>query len=103
MQRQDYVERMIRQIAEAIGRALGFTQSGQHDDAQRELDGAWASAIGMRRGDVTRLDEATLRALLGAKARAASMLLDAQADLDVARGEEAAAGRLRDLAERLRR
>ncbi len=94
---------MIRQIAEAIGRALGFTKSGQHDDAQRELDGAWTAAIGMRRGDVTRLDEATLRALLGAKTRAASMLLDAQADLHAARGEDAASARLRDIAERLRR
>lgn len=100
MQRDDYFERMVQQIAAAIARALGLAKAGQVDDAQRELDAAWSGVVGMRRADVMRLDATTLRALLGPKAAAAASLLDAQAELNEARGE--AVGRAREVASGLR-
>jgi hypothetical protein len=103
MQRQDYIERMIAQIAEAIGRALGLARSGQPIEAQSELDAAWSGALGLSRGDVQRLDDVTLRALLGAKRTAAARLLDAEAELKELQGDLASPPQLRALATTLRR
>jgi hypothetical protein len=102
MQRQDYIERMIQQVAAAIGRALGMAQSGRPEDAQHELDATWSGVLGIRRSDVERLDEATLRMLLNGKLEPAAALLDAEADLLQARGDDALAARVRGLAGRLR-
>ena len=52
MQRQDYIERLIAQIAEAIARALGLARDGRQVEAQTELDAAWSGALGLSRGDV---------------------------------------------------
>ena len=101
MQRDDYFERMVQQIAAIVARALGLATHGQLEEAQRELDGAWTSVVGMRRSDVMRLDTDTLRSLLGSKVAAAAQLLDAQAELDEARGDSGA--RTRGLAAALRR
>jgi hypothetical protein len=103
MQRQDYIERMIQQVAAGIGRAVGATQSGRPEEAQQQLDATWSSILGIRRSDVERLDEATLRMLLNGKLEPAAALLDAEADLLQARGEDAFASRVRGLAARLRR
>ena len=103
MQRQDYIERMIAQIAEAMGRALGLAQSGQHVEAQREIDAAWSGVLGLSRADVQRLDDVTLGALLGAKRTAAASLLDAEAELKELQGDPASPPRLRALAAILRR
>jgi hypothetical protein len=100
--KQDYIERMIAQIAEAIGRVLGLARSGRSEEAQREIDAAWAGVIGLRRADLERLDDATLRALVGAKAEAAAALLDAEATVREAASDAAAATRLRTLAAGLR-
>jgi hypothetical protein len=101
MQRDDYFERMVQQIAAIVARALGLATHGQFEDAQRELDGAWTSVVGLRRSDVMRLDATTLRSLLGTKVAAAAQLLDAQAELDETRGESGA--RARAVAAALRR
>ena len=103
MQRQDYIERMIARIAEAIGRALGLARSGQQVEAQRELDAAWSGALGLSRADVQRFDDVTLKALLGAKRTAAASLLDAEAELTELQGDPASAPELRALATFLRR
>jgi hypothetical protein len=102
MQRQDYIERMIAQIAEAIGRALGFATTGRPLEAQGELDAAWSASIGLRRADVQRLDVATLRSLLGAKRAAAATLLEAEADVKQLRGDLGSESALRTLATMLR-
>jgi hypothetical protein len=103
MQRQDYLERMIQQVAAAIGRAVGAARNGRPEEAQHELDATWSSVLGVRRSDVERLDEATLRTLLDGKLAPAADLLDAEADLLRARSNDAFAGRVRGLAGRLRR
>ena len=102
MLKQDYIERMIAQIAEAVGRILGLVGEGHPEDAEREIEGAWSGVIGLRRSDVDRLDETTLVALLGAKSTIAADLLGAEASVREARGDSVAAARLRALAERLR-
>jgi hypothetical protein len=101
MQRDDYFERLVQQVAAVVARALGLATEGRGDEAQRELDGAWTSIVGLRRGDVMRLDGGTLRALLGTKTAAAAQLLEAQADLNERRGESGA--RAREIAATLRR
>ena|SRR5579859_8106649 len=103
MLRQDYVERMIQQVAAAIGRALGASQSGHPEQALRELEATWSSLLGFRRGDVERIDEATLRALLEGKLEPAAALLDAEADIRQAQGDDASADRMHGLARRFRR
>jgi hypothetical protein len=102
MLKQDYIERMIAQIAQAVGRILGLAQSGRMEEAQREIEAAWSGLIGLRRSDVERLDEATLRSLLGAKRGVAADLLEAEASVREARGESAGAAKLRGLAASLR-
>ncbi len=101
MQRQDYIERMIRQIAEFVARATGLAHDGRSAEAEQELDAAWAS-LGLRRADAQRLDDATLRLLLGAKATLAANLFEAQADLEHARSRDAVAEALRGRAAALR-
>jgi|HubBroStandDraft_1064217.scaffolds.fasta_scaffold576667_2 hypothetical protein len=101
MQRQDYIERLIQQVAAAIARALGAAEAGRPEEAQHELDAAWSGALGFRRGDVERLDEGTLRMMLGGKLQVAATLLNAEADLRQGRGDAAGADRLRSLAGRL--
>jgi hypothetical protein len=98
MLKQDYIERMIAQIADAVGRILGLAQSGRNEEAQREIDAVWSGLIGLRRSDVERLDEGTLRVLLGAKSGVAADLLEAEASVR----EGAAAAKLRGLAATLR-
>ncbi len=102
MQKQDYLERLIAQFAEAIGRALGLARSGETATAQAELDALWTRSLGLRRSDADRLDRATLRALLGGKAAAAVMLLEAEADMRESAGDATTPIRLRALAASLR-
>lgn len=98
MQTRDYLERMIRQIAEVIARVAGFTAEGKYDEAEKELDGVWSGALGIRRKDVQRLDDGTLRVMLGpAKLEHAASLLEAEAKLAAAQGD---APRARDLERR---
>ena len=102
MQTRDYLERMIRQIAEVVARISGFTAEGKYDEAERELDGVWSTALGVRRRDLTRLDDATLRMMLGpAKLEHAATLLDAEAEVAATRGDPARATRLRAQAKAL--
>lgn len=81
MQREDYIERMIRQVAEAVAHALGVARGGDVARAQDEIRQTWVSAVGLRWEDAKRLDASTLRALLGAKRELALKLLEAQAEL----------------------
>ena len=98
MQKQDYLERLIAQFAEAIGRALGLAKSGQTAEAQVELDALWTRSLGLRRSDADRLDVATLGALLGGKSAAAAMLLEAEADIRELAGDATTPARIRALA-----
>jgi hypothetical protein len=102
MQRQDYIERMIAQITAAIARILGLAKGGTPDEAERELALTWSGMIGLRRTDLERLDGATARAILGEKRVLAAMLLEAEADIRRLQGQQESAGRLAELAARMR-
>jgi hypothetical protein len=87
--RQDYLERMIEQLAATIGRILGLVSEGKSEEAARELDGCYRS-LGVTRDMIERLDATTLGAMLGAgRAEAVARVLDAEAALAQSQGREA--------------
>jgi hypothetical protein len=102
MQRRDYIERMIAQIAAAIARAVGLARAHQIEEAERTLDEAWTSGLGFRRADAARLDDTTLRMLLGAKAEHAAALFEGEAEVAEARGDAQAAAQARSRAAAMR-
>ncbi len=101
MQQRDYLERMIRDVVAAFARITGLIDQGKLEDAERALEEAW-SAMVLRRADVARLDDTTLRAMLGEKRTFVAKLLDAEAAIVEARGSAAAADALRARATALR-
>ena len=103
MQQRDYIERMIAQVAAAIGHILGLAKGEQPEEAERELAATWLGVLGLRRSDVDRLDTPTLCALLGDKRIAAAALLEAEAEIRQFLGDAEGASRLAAIATRLRR
>ena len=85
---------MIQQIAAIIAAVLGKVARGELAEAQRDLDVAW-SQLGLRLRDVTLLDDATVRAMLGPKLELAARLAVAQAVVEEARGATGVAATLR--------
>jgi hypothetical protein len=102
MQRQDFIERLIQQLAAAIAHALGIARAGRTAEALDELHDAWSKALGLSRDDAVRLDPATLRSLLGSKRELAATLFDSEAKVHELRGDLAAAADARRLAATLR-
>ena len=103
MQTRDYLERMIRQIAEALAGAARASAAGRHDEAEKVLEGAFSGALGIPRKDLARLDDTTLLALLGpGKLGHVASLLEAEADIAQARGELVRADKLRHRVRSLR-
>ncbi len=92
---------MIEQVVAAVTRALNLAQGGQIEEADQELHDAWSS-LGLREADALRLDDATLRTMLGAKADLAIKLLDARATIEESRGNAPLATTLRARAHALR-
>lgn len=88
MQREDFIERMIRQLAEALARIAGRTASGKLDEAIQESDRAWTDLLDVPRDLVDRLDGPTLAQLLAdpIKMRIAGELLAAEARVHQAKG-----------------
>ena len=101
MQSRDYIERLIQQMAAFIARIVGAAQKGDAQEAEEALEAAWG-ALGLRRRDALRLDDATVRMLLGAKTALAADLFEAQASLEETRGASALADELRTRAAALR-
>jgi hypothetical protein len=101
MQQRDYIERLIEQIAALIARIASAAQNGDPREAEAALDAAWG-ALGLRWTDAMRLDNATLRMLLGGKAALAANLFEAQAELEDARSNAKLADGLRSRATVLR-
>jgi hypothetical protein len=95
MQRRDYLERMIEQLAAAVGRILGLAGEGRVAEADRALDEAWSASLGLRKADAVRLDDATLHLMLSGKTALAAKLFEAQAAVEDARGAPALAEALR--------
>jgi hypothetical protein len=101
MQTRDYIERLIQQIAEFVARIVGAARNGDEQQAEEALDAAWR-ALGLRRRDAKRVDDATLRALLGGKAQLGAELFDAEAALEDARSNAELSDELRSRAKALR-
>jgi hypothetical protein len=99
--REDYLERMIRQLAQALARILGLRRRGETEAALEELDGAVAAVAGLDPRAVEASDPAVLAALLRDPARLAALgrLLAERAGVedDRGEGERAAATRARAL------
>jgi hypothetical protein len=101
--RQDYIERMIEQLAAAIARIAGLASEGKYEDAARELDGCYRS-LGVTRHMLERLDAPTLAAMLGgSRAEAVARVLDAEATLARSQGKDAEEGAKSRVAAALRR
>jgi hypothetical protein len=82
---------MIQQLVAAIARIAGLARGQQFEEAERGLDAAWTTSVGFRRADAAKLDDTTLRMLLGDKARLAAVLFEAEADVAEARGDASGA------------
>lgn len=102
MQKRDYFERMIEQIAAAVAKVTGLARDAKLEEAEVELDAAWSAGLNFKRRDADRLDDATLKMLLGPKATLVASLFDAEAALEEARGDGAKAAKLRARAVTLR-
>ena len=102
MLREDYLERMIRQLAQALARVLDLRRRGETEAALEALESAMASLAGLDPRTVEASDPAVLAALLREPVRLAALgrLLAERAALEGERGqaERAAATRRRALA-----
>ncbi len=97
MLREDYLERMIRQLAQALARILGLRRRGETEAALEELDGAVAAVAGLDPRAVEASDPALLAALLREPDRLAALgrLLAERAGVEDDRGEGERAARTR--------
>jgi hypothetical protein len=102
MQSRDYLERMIRQIAEAVAKAAGLRAEGRLEEAERAVDEAWSHAFSLRRKDTDRFTAEALVDLLGPKATNAATLLDELGRIEEARGDTGRAAKLYERARTLR-
>jgi hypothetical protein len=92
MLQRDYLMRLIEQILMFLARALGLARKGQHAEAERELEAAYA-ALGLGRRLVDRLDASTLRAMAGDKIEALVRVLQADAEIAKLAGDHTLAAR----------
>lgn len=101
---QDYILRLARQLAMMVARIVGLGRKGKIDEALAEAEQAYGDLLGLPPGLIDRIDAATLARLLGAteKCRAVADLLEAEAGILDAKGDQARAARRRELAEGLR-
>jgi alpha-glucuronidase len=86
--REDYVMRMVRQLADALARIAGLRKAGLLAQAEAELDAALASVGGIDPRLAAAADRATLLALVQDPARreAVARLLDERDAIRAARG-----------------
>lgn len=103
--RQDYIERVIQKLAEAIAQALGLARSGRPDEGLTLVDDAIASGLGLPLPMLLSLTPETVWSLLGPqKARSFAEALRARAGIlsQAGRTNEATASeRLASVLERL--
>jgi len=74
--REDYILRLIQQLADFIARIAGFNQQGEYDKALASADQAWGKLIDAPRDLIDAVDTPTLAGMLRepAKIRAAAQL-----------------------------
>ena len=98
MIRQDYIKRLIEQLAQAVARALGKADPEERQQALQAVERAYAE-LGVGRGFL-HLDAPSLRAILGTadRARAVARVCLLEAELLDAMGHGARAAARRRLA-----
>lgn len=97
MIRQDFLLRLIQQLAELIGRAIGLAKKGRVEEAEQVLDDTASTHVGMTRAMLDRLPPEEIARLLGAeKSMVVAAILDAEAQIrgDATRKHRANAIRL---------
>lgn len=79
--RQDYLMRMIEQLAEAIRKMVGLRESRDYAAARDTAERAWEDLLGLSHDLLNVMDTRSLAALLKepAKMRVAAKLLDEEA------------------------
>jgi len=101
MFQRDWLLRLVEQIAETVAKALGLAKEGRHDEAKRELNGAY-SALGISRDLVGRLDASSIRMMAGDKLPALVKLLETEIEIVRLAGDEDMARRRERLLAALR-
>jgi hypothetical protein len=101
MLRKDYIERLTRRLAEAVGKMLGLVEAGLGEEAEMLLDGLYAEHLGLPRGLLESLDDASKRNVLAGRPQVAVRLLRAEAELRMAQGRATDARWALDLAQAL--
>lgn len=96
MYNEDYILRMVQQLAAAIARIAGLNQREQHDRALADADRAWGDLIGDIPPEIAgSVDSRTLAGMLRqpARIRLASQILGEQARALTGQGDAAGAAR----------
>ncbi|RMG18594.1 MAG: hypothetical protein D6729_06820 [Deltaproteobacteria bacterium] len=103
MFREDWLERVIQEIADLLAGALDLAHRGEHEAALEQIERGYARLLGPQRELLGLVDGASLATLLGdaEKTRALARLLQAEATVHQARGDARAARRAEALAEGL--
>lgn len=89
MLREDYLMRLIQQVADFLAQIAGHERKREYEVAIDEAGRAWDELLGVPRGVVEVTDSATLAGLLRdpARIRAASQLLVAEARVVKGKGD----------------
>jgi len=96
MFQEDYILRMVQQLAGAIARIAGLNRREQHDQALAEAERAWGEVLGDIPPDLAAsVDSRTLAGMLRqpARIRLAHEIVREQAHALAARGDTAGAAR----------
>lgn len=98
--KQDYVERMVQQLAEAIARLLKLKGAGDHGEALASVRTASLEVFGLEYEMLVGVDAASAASLLGSpqKAHQLAELVRAEAEVLEAAGEVGLAVRRRTFA-----
>jgi hypothetical protein len=99
MLRKDYIERLTRRLAEAVAKMLGLVEAGLGEEAESLLEAMYAEHLGLPKGLIESLDDASKRQVLAGRSQVAVRLLKAEAELRMAQGRAADAHRALALAE----
>ena len=91
MFREDYLMRVIHQLADAIARIAGLNRKAEHDQALAAADQAWGKLLDAPRELIDAVDSPTLAAMLRepAKLRAAAQLFQEEGHAFAGKGDPA--------------
>jgi hypothetical protein len=101
---RDYILRIIEALAEAIARVATLRKQGRIEEARAELERVAGSLFGVDLRLLEAIGPGPIAAQLGPpeKVEALARLVDERAELERARGDDAAAGRWAERAAALR-